>query len=75
MYSDFVTLIQTRKQRHNDSFYTRAANFNKMAENMLNNEHNVKIEDIQWTFYSDQRSQMKKRQDLQILEKYEKKLK
>ena len=72
LYSEFVTLVQTRKQRQSDSFQARAAIFNEKMKQLMDVfcqnskirkkmelEHGVKMGEMEWAFLEDQRTQKK----------------
>ncbi|XP_034016356.1 uncharacterized protein LOC117501562 [Thalassophryne amazonica] len=72
LYGDFLTLVQTRKQRQNDSFSKRAETFNSrtlevfdifcqdpVIRRKLELKHGVKMSDMEWNFLSDQRAERK----------------
>ncbi|XP_076065297.1 uncharacterized protein LOC143039305 [Oratosquilla oratoria] len=72
LYSEFVTLIQARKQRQRDSFQARAADFNERMKRLMNVfcqdseirkkmelKHGVKMDEMEWAFLEDQRTQKK----------------
>lgn len=72
LHGDFLTLVQTRKQRQNDSFPKRAEAFNTRAlevfdifcqdhviRRKLEQKHGVKMSDMEWDFLKDQRVQRK----------------
>ncbi|XP_076056364.1 uncharacterized protein LOC143034316 [Oratosquilla oratoria] len=69
LYGEFFTLIKTRKQRQNDSFQARAAGFNKRMKQLMDVfyqdsemrkkmelKHGVKVDEIEWTFFENQRT-------------------
>ena len=72
LYQEFITLGQTRKQRQNESYDKKVADFNKKAlelfdifcenatvRNRLGKHHGVKMTEMEWTFLEDQRSSRK----------------
>lgn len=73
LYGEFVTLVQTRKQRQSDSFRAgAAAGFNERMKNVMDVfckdseirkkmelKRGVKMDEMEWTFLEDQRTQKK----------------
>ncbi|CAH1261889.1 Hypp2477 [Branchiostoma lanceolatum] len=71
-YEEFVTLLQTRKQRRNDQFFKKAEAFNNKAHELfdvfcqdsavlksLEKKHGVTMTDMEWEFLADQRTERK----------------
>ncbi|XP_076062411.1 uncharacterized protein LOC143037746 [Oratosquilla oratoria] len=72
LYGEFVTLIQTRKQRQSDSFQARAAGFNERMKQLMDVfcqdseirkkmelKHRLEMVEMEWAFLEDQKTQKK----------------
>ncbi len=72
LYSQFITLLQTRQNRRNATFLTRVEDFNKDADrlfdifcadetirNNLEKSFGVKMTEQEWLFYNDQKCERK----------------
>ena len=72
LYGQFISLIQTRKQRQNKSYEEKAAKFNNESKHLfdifctdtetrkkLEHMHGVKMTEMEWKFLDDQRSERK----------------
>jgi hypothetical protein len=72
LYEEFVSLVQTRKQRQNENYFSKIEAFNKQGEEIfdvfckdtevrrkLEQQHDVKMGDMEWDFLKDQRMDRK----------------
>lgn len=72
LYGEFLTLMQTRKQRQTGNFLSRVDEFNLRADQVLDvfcedaavrmkleEKHGVKMSDMEWEFLKDQRNERK----------------
>lgn len=72
LYEEFISLVQTRKQRQNENYFSKIEAFNKQGEEIfdvfckdtevrkkLEQQHGVKMGDMEWDFLKDQRMDRK----------------